>query len=261
VNTNLMGTPGMQMRTQQVSRSEAGETDKVSLRLPAVTDDCHALSVSRITREGLFDRESVTVDMSPDHHCIPANDATGCYCRAQYPVSPFRPRHDDESGSFLVQPVHDARTLRRRTWRELASPAKERVDESARPVAWCRMNDHTCGLVDDEQCLVLVYDAQRYRFAAYLSGCYGRLVDYDNIAANRPIAGFFAFTVDGNVAVRDQCSRLISRYRSAPGYKQIEANVAVRLDRELMPLAGRQMSGLPDAGAAPMPETGGSLSA
>src|SRR6187551_1322940 len=59
MNANLMSPPGVQMRTQQVSRSKAGKTNKVRLRLPAVIDDCHALSVSRISRERFFDRDTV----------------------------------------------------------------------------------------------------------------------------------------------------------------------------------------------------------
>ena len=75
MNANLMSPPGVQLRTQQVSRSKAGQTDKVRLRLPAVIDDCHALSVSRISRERFFDRESVPLDMTPDHHCVSPRNA------------------------------------------------------------------------------------------------------------------------------------------------------------------------------------------
>ena len=57
VNANLVGSPGVQLRTQQVSRSKTGEPEKVRLRLSAVIDDCHTLSVSRISRYRFIDRQ------------------------------------------------------------------------------------------------------------------------------------------------------------------------------------------------------------
>src|SRR5688500_6664763 len=72
MNANLMGPPRVQMRTQQVSRSEAGKADKVRSRLPSTTDDCHPLSVSRVASKRFFDGKSVGGEVPPDHDCVPA---------------------------------------------------------------------------------------------------------------------------------------------------------------------------------------------
>src|SRR5688572_33211701 len=77
MNANLVGPPCVQMSAQQVSRSKAGEPDKIRLRLPSATDDCHTLSVSRVARERFFDGKCVAVEVSPDHHCIAARNAAG----------------------------------------------------------------------------------------------------------------------------------------------------------------------------------------
>lgn len=72
MNANLVGPPCVQMSAQQVSRSKAGEPDKIRPRLPSATDDCHTLSVSRVTGDGTVDRKRVAGEMAPDHHRIPA---------------------------------------------------------------------------------------------------------------------------------------------------------------------------------------------
>src|SRR5687768_15107563 len=72
MNANLVGPPCVQMSAQQVSRSKAGETEKIRLRLPSATDDCHTLSVSWVTGDGTVDGERVAGQVAPDHHRIPA---------------------------------------------------------------------------------------------------------------------------------------------------------------------------------------------
>ena len=94
VNANLVGSPGVQMRTQQVSRSKAGDPDKIRLRLPAGTDDCHTLSVSRISRDRFIDREIVTVEVAPDHDGIASRDSPGGDRRAQNAVRFLRLGHE-----------------------------------------------------------------------------------------------------------------------------------------------------------------------
>src|SRR5215210_5965664 len=71
MNANLMGPPCVQMSAQQVSRTKAGQPDKVRLRLPSGTDDCHTLSVSRVAGDGLVHRKRVTREVTPDHHRVP----------------------------------------------------------------------------------------------------------------------------------------------------------------------------------------------
>src|SRR6185503_13190748 len=115
MNSNLMGSPRVQMRTQQVSRSKAGKTNEVRLCLPAVIDDCHALSVSRVSRERFFDSEQIPVEVPPDHHRIPPSDAPRCDCRAQNAVSSFGLCDNEKTGSLLVEPMNYSRPLGRRS--------------------------------------------------------------------------------------------------------------------------------------------------
>ena len=96
MNADLMGSSRVQMRTQQVSRSKTSEAEEVRSRLSAVIDDCHALSVSRISCEGFFDRESVAVEVSPDHHRVTPCHPSRSDCGAQNPVSALGPRDDQK---------------------------------------------------------------------------------------------------------------------------------------------------------------------
>jgi len=211
MNANLMSSPGVQMRTQQVSRSKAGETDKVRFRLPAVIDDCHALSVSRISRERFFDGQLVPLDVTPDHNRVPSGYATGRDRRRENPVSTLCFGDEQKTRSLLVEPMNDSCAIGCCTGRELASAAHQRVDECSRPVTRRGMNHHSRRLVYDEQVFILVNDRDRYRFAGDLTSSDSRLVDDDHVACHWTIAGFFAAAVDRDISIRDQCCSLSSR--------------------------------------------------
>src|SRR6266542_3302122 len=86
MNANLMGSPGVQSRTQQVSRSKAGESDEVRPRLLATIDDCHTLSVSRVARNRLLHCHAVPIHVPPDHHGVPPADPSGGDRRAEVAV-------------------------------------------------------------------------------------------------------------------------------------------------------------------------------
>ncbi len=77
MNANLMGPSGVQMSAQQVSRTKAGEPDKIRLRLPSGTDDCHTLSVSRVTGDRTVHGECVPGEVSPYHDRIASMDPPG----------------------------------------------------------------------------------------------------------------------------------------------------------------------------------------
>ena len=54
---DLMRAPGVQVRAQQVDRLEPRQSHEIRLRRSSGSDDCHALSVSRIARDRLVDGE------------------------------------------------------------------------------------------------------------------------------------------------------------------------------------------------------------
>ena len=58
-------------------------------------------------------------------------------------------------------------------------------------------------------------------------------LDANDLAGFGAVAGLFTPPVDQYVPLRDQSRRLGARELGAMGNKQVEADIAVRLDREL----------------------------
>src|SRR5215831_6287150 len=63
--SDLVCAPGKQVRPQQVPGVEAREPREVRPRRPSATDDCHALSVSRISSDRPIDRDPLVSQVSP----------------------------------------------------------------------------------------------------------------------------------------------------------------------------------------------------
>jgi hypothetical protein len=104
------------------------------------------------------------------------------------------------------------------------------------------VHDHAGGFVHDEELLVLEDDCERYRLWSDLPNDNEGFVDYDPVASHGPIARLLPRPVHCHVPVGDERRRLRPRKRRSVGYNKIEANVSVRLDGKLVPLARAQIS-------------------
>jgi hypothetical protein len=100
------------------------------------------------------------------------------------------------------------------------------------------VHDHSGGFVHHEELVVLEDDPEGYRLRRDLARCDHRgFVYYYTVTGDRAITGSLPGAIHCDMAVGDECRRLRARKRRAPGYNKIEANVAVRLDGELVPLS------------------------
>src|SRR6266480_5176962 len=86
MNADLVSPSGMEMGTKKSPRIEPSKAYEVGLGRPTLIDDCHALPVSRITRNWLLDCERIRSEVTPGHDGIAAHDATGSDGGAQKPV-------------------------------------------------------------------------------------------------------------------------------------------------------------------------------
>src|SRR6059058_5994346 len=135
MNADLVSPSGMEMGTKKIPRIEPSKAYDVGLGRPTLNDDCHALPVSWITSYRFVDRELIRGKVSPDHHCIAPLNPPGGDGAAQKPVGAVGLGDYEEPGGLLVQPVDHSGPLRVSFLGESAAPPKERVDQSATPVA------------------------------------------------------------------------------------------------------------------------------
>lgn len=171
--------------------------------------------------------------MSPYHCRIPphhpprgdsgAENAMGALCLGDH----------EEAGRFLVQTMDDSRAVGVAGRKAAISAAEQSIDERSGPVSRRGVNYHAGSLVDDEESVVLVHDPDRDILGDHVPLFDLGNDDADSLAALKSVARLLLSAVHADVAERDQRRRLCARNISLPGDKQIEANIAVRLDQEL----------------------------
>ena len=238
MNADLVSPSGMEMGTKKVPRIEPSKAYEVGLGRPTLNDDCHALPVSRITRYRLVDSQLIRCQVTPRHNRVPPGDPSGGDGGAQKPMGAICFGDDQEAGRFLVEAVHYPGTLGFLALvRQAPASANQRVDERSRPVARSWMHYHAGRLVHHQQRLVLVDDRDRDVLAKDLALLYARVVDAHNFATQGLVARPFTAPVDKYVAVGDEGGRLSPRQIRLLGYKQIEADIAVRPDGKLSNVA------------------------
>jgi hypothetical protein len=233
MNADLVSPSGMEMRTKKVPRVEPGKAYEVGLGRPTLIDDCHALPVSWITSDRLLDREGVRGEVPPCHDGVPASDPAGGQSRAQEAVCPVRLGDDQQPGGLLIQAMHHSRPLGVALRGKTSASAQQSVYQSPGPVSRRRMHYHARRFVDHEQPLILVNDADRDVFAGNRPLFHLGDLDPDDFSRLGTVAGFLAPPIDQYVALRDQSRRLRTREFGPLGNKQIEADIAVRLDGKL----------------------------
>ncbi len=237
MNADLVSPSGMEMRTKKVPRVEPGKAYEVGLGRPTFIDDCHALPVSWITGYRFIDCEGVGGQMAPGHHGVPPDDPPGGDRRAQQPVRSIGLRDDQQAGRLLVEPVDHSGPFGLPFRGKAATSPQQRIDQGPAPVAGRGVHHHSRRFVDDKECLILVHDAYRNVFPADGSRLDSRNRDLDDLSRLGPITRFFPPAVDQHVALRDQSRGLSSRQLGPVGNKEIEADIAVRLDWKLSGVA------------------------
>src|SRR5205085_11161358 len=105
MHANLMRAPGVEVRPQQIGGIEARQPGEVRPRRPSHTDDCHPLSVSRVTSDRLLDRDALLAQVPPGERRIATNDASRLKLRSKHAKRSVRLRDEQQARSLLIQPV------------------------------------------------------------------------------------------------------------------------------------------------------------
>ena len=237
MNADLVSPSGMEMRTKKVPRVEPGKAYEVGLGRPTLIDDCHALPVSWITGYRLVYRKGVTGEMTPGHHGIAPHDMSGGDGCAQEAVRAVCLGDDDQAGGLLVQAMDHSRSLGLTLRREAPTASQQGVDQRPTPVAGRRVHYHPRGLIHHQQRFVLIDDTDWNVFPGnrpFLD--LGDLYP-DDFPWLRAVAGFLPPSIDQYVSLRDQSRRLCARELGPMCNKEIEADIAVRLDGKLSGVA------------------------
>src|SRR4051812_46132136 len=120
---DLMRATGVEVRTQQVDRLEPRQSHEIRLRRSSCSDDCHALSVSRIAGQRLVDGETVDVDVPPRERGVAAHDAACREISTELAGRRVRLGDEEETGGFLVQTMNDPGAILAVLHCERAAPA------------------------------------------------------------------------------------------------------------------------------------------
>ena len=164
VDTNLMRTTRVQVCAQQIRRVEPSEPHEVRPCSSPSTDDRHALSVSRVTRDGTIDRQAILIDVSPGENRVPADDSPSGECGTKGPMRAIGLGDEQQSRRVLVEPVDQTLASGTAAFRERTASTFERVDESASPMTGRRMHDHPGRFVHNQNVVIFKHYIELNRF-------------------------------------------------------------------------------------------------
>ena len=121
--------------------------------------------------------------------------------------------------------------------RDSSSPPQKSVHQRPGPVAGCRVNHHSGRLVHHKKGLVLEDDADRNVFTGDRPFLDFGYLHADCVARLGSVARLFTLAADQDVSLRNQGRCLRPRKLGMLGNKEVEADIAVRLDWKLSGVA------------------------
>ena len=159
VHTNLMRPTGVDryLRQRQGAAQRLGSDDARDRFAAAPRPRRHLLSVLLIPPDWGIDAAACQ-DFAPDQCDVLFLDLTVVELARKFLVRGIVFRHNHQPRRATVQAVNDARPLLAADAAEIVDVVQQRVDERAATVTGRRMHDHSRGLVDNEQVLVLEDD-------------------------------------------------------------------------------------------------------
>src|SRR5712691_148245 len=113
-------------------------------------------------------------------------------------------RHDDQTGRSLVEAVHDAGPRGAARGRPASAASQQRVHQRARAVAGRGVHDHSRGLVDDKEVLILVDDLERDFFGLSVRAVGLGDLELDHVAGGDSIRRICGLAIDRDQVALDQ---------------------------------------------------------
>jgi hypothetical protein len=162
VNANLVRASGLGMALHE-SFSLAGiQHAIVGESLAAPINDGHFLAVDGVSADGGIDFSVRHSGDSIDEGEVGFLNISGGELIGERAVGLFGFRDDEDTGSFLVEAVDDARTLRSADDLDARAVVKKAVGKGAFAVSRARVDDEAGGFVENEEVFILEKNAQRH---------------------------------------------------------------------------------------------------
>jgi hypothetical protein len=159
MHSDLMGSAGVQLETQQIDHIESGNHEGVGAGGAAMGYDSHALSILGVSCHRSLDDQRTGVEVSPGQRGIGPANPSGGNRSPQSPVGQISLRDQHQTGGITIQPVNDAGPALGASGQG-GAPGDQRVDQGVVPVAWGRMHHQARRLVDHGQVLVFKDDVE-----------------------------------------------------------------------------------------------------
>ena len=157
VDANLMRATRVQVRAQKIRRVEPSKPHEVRPRSSPSTDDCHTLSVSRVTSDRTVDCQTVLIEMPPREHRVSADDPSRRNRSAERPVRSIGFGDEQQTRRVLVEPMDQTFAPGAAAFCQRTTASHERINERSAPVTRRGMHDHAGRLVHGEHIVILKY--------------------------------------------------------------------------------------------------------
>ena len=161
VNTDLVRASGFGLALHEGFSLTGIQDSVMGESLAAPIDDGHFLAVDGVSTDGGIDFSVRHSGDSIDEGEVGFIDIPGGELIGERAVDLFGFRDDETAGSFLVETVNDAWTLRAADDLNARAVVQEAVGESALTVSRAGVDDEAGRFVEDEEVFILEKNAQR----------------------------------------------------------------------------------------------------
>ena len=220
----LMGATAFQLAADVGMRCEALHQAIMRYRRLPGRHDRHFLAFTRVATNRCVHRRTTGEGANHNGFVFPPH-GPGLQLIDQRCVGNQTTRHHHDAGRVFVETVHNACSRQVLHFRGMV---EQGIDQGAVSVARRRVDHQACGLVDDQQVLVLVHNIQVYRFCFPTDLRFRFRVQVKPIAQHYLVPGLTGFSIDRQRAALDPALQSGARVlRHQLGCGLIQAAVAV----------------------------------
>lgn len=205
MNADLVRASGLGMALNEGFSLAGIQHTVVSQSLAAPIDDGHFLAVDGVPADSGIDFSVRHAGDSIDQGEVGFFDIAGGELIGERAVGLFGFRDHEDSGSFLVESVDDARTLCSADDLDSCAVVEEAVGKGAFAVSRAGVDDEAGGFVEDEEVFILEKNAQRHLLRGEGGGeGFLRNFQYHGVALVQDERGFGRSAIHAGASITDE---------------------------------------------------------
>lgn len=202
VHADLMGSARLDRKLEQREAAQGFHDFIQRMRLASMCGSRgHAEAVNAIASDSTLDFSGRLLDSAVYQRQIPFGNRTRLKLACEIRVAEVVPGDHEQSGSLLVQSVHNSRTIRAAGLRQTLEVVQQCINERSLMNSCTNVYHHPGWLIDDRQVGIFINDLQRNGFRDENTRFRFRQGDFDLFFATQLVACLRGLSIQQDLLV------------------------------------------------------------